>query len=816
MPGVLDGIRVLDFSRGRNGAVTAMVLSDYGAEVIKVEPRAGDPFRKNPAWLMWNRGKKGVTIDLETEVGKQHALELAKRADVLIESFRPGAAEKLGIGYAALSKANPALIYTSITGWGQKGRLSQYKDYEPLVVAKIGRMKGLAGLVSAENRPTYAAAQVSAWGAESAAIRGILAALHVRETTGRGQWVQSSLIQGTFYHDFTGLLGRQLARKFPKAFKENAEQVEFEVPTNIGYFIGRTKDGQWLQMSNTTPRLQIAFLKAVGLGHLLEQDPFKGYPQKTTAEARAKLRDMLLEHMPSRTAAEWMAIFIRDGNIGAEPYGTVRVGMDHPQMVHNGNWAEVDDPQVGRMKQIGIYAELPATPGKVQGPAPKLGQDNAAVLGNLAKAPAPARSGARGPAPKHPLSGITIVDLSSIHAGPLSELLLADLGARVIHIDPMPEGVGGGDGGAGQLRLSGGKENMHLDLKTSEGQEVLHRLIAKADVVFHNMRPDVPARLKFDYETCKKLNSKIIHVSLNAYGVHGPYSHRPGNHPIPPAILGAGLLQAGPAMPPPADKPLTLEEMRQVYRWLLKANEGNVDQCGGFAAATAIMLALYARDRTGQGQAICIPLVSSFQFAMADDAYWYEGRPPLLKLDAGVHGVHALWRLYRTAQGGWVMLCINFGEEWEAFCKGVGRPELLTDPRFATEADRKASDQTLTDIVAQIFQGKTAPEWEGLLTGVDVGCVEASGAIIGKFLEEDQHSQDNGFAVEVEHAKFGKYLRHGSMVDLSETPAQYRPGTIPGQHTKPLLKEIGYTEAQTNALRDKKVIEWADVKPMPA
>lgn len=817
--GVLTGIRVLDLSRGQQGAVATMILSDYGAEVIKVEPPKGDPYRMKPAWRVWNRGKKGIVLDLETPTGREQAIRLAQNADILVESFRPGVADRLGIGYVAMAKANPALIYCSITGWGQKGRLSHYKDYEPLIVAKAGRMYGLGGLVSSERRPTYAAVQVSSWGTETAAIRGILAALHVRQTTGRGQWVQTSILQGTMCHDFQGLIGRQLSRKYPKRFTDTSENVNYLLPGGFTYFTARTKDGRWMQMANNNPRLFEAYMKCIGLGDLYKDERFAKMPDTVKPEHKEALREAILNRMLEKTAAEWIEIFVKDGNVGAEPFATVQQAMDHPQMVYNKQFVEVQDPEVGKLKMVGLLGELRSTPGQVQGPAPTLGQHTAEVLGSLSRQPVVVGGGSNGhgAAPKHPLEGVTVLDLSAIHAGPLSAMFMADLGARVIHVDPTPEKMPREDrAGPMPVRLSAGKENIQMDLQTLEGQEILHKLIPKADIIFHNFRLGVPERLKFDYETCKALNPKIIHVYMGVYGDKGPYARRPGAHPIPGSMLGGALLQAGPTMPPPADAVLSMDELKEAHRWMMKANEGNVDQTAGFGVSAAMMLALVARDRTGLGQSVSIPMISSYSFAHAEEAFDYAGRPPREILDSECHGLNALWRLYRTDNEGWVMLACQFDEEWEALCKATGRADLLKDLRFKTEALRKANDNDLSSIFAEVFIEKTADAWEKLLVAVDVGCVKADGPVMGSFLEKEPHVLDNGFVVEVEHPQFGKYLRHGSLVFLSETPPQYRPGTVPGQHTKALMQEIGYNQEQMDALRTKRVIDWNDVKPVPA
>ena len=145
MAGPCTGLTVLDFSLGMPGAICTLVMADYGAEVIKVEPPGGDPFRFQPAWISWNRGKKGIVLDLSTTEGREQAIQLAGEADVLVESFRPGDMADWGLAYDTLSQLYPRLVYCSITGFGQKGPLRRVKGYEGVVAAKAGRMLNLQG-----------------------------------------------------------------------------------------------------------------------------------------------------------------------------------------------------------------------------------------------------------------------------------------------------------------------------------------------------------------------------------------------------------------------------------------------------------------------------------------------------------------------------------------------------------------------------------------------------------------------------------------------------------------------------------------------
>ena len=204
------------------GALCTLVMADYGAEVIKVEPPGGDPFRFQPAWISWNRGKKGIVLDLRTTAGREHAIHLAGAADVLVESFRPGDMADWGLAYDTLSQLYPRLVYCSITGFGQKGPLRRVKGYEGVVAAKAGRMLNLQGQPTRDG-PVYSAVYTGSWHASQAAVRGIIGALRVRDLCGRGQWVQTSIVQNLASpHDNNvgdgGLVNMQLRRLDPQRF----------------------------------------------------------------------------------------------------------------------------------------------------------------------------------------------------------------------------------------------------------------------------------------------------------------------------------------------------------------------------------------------------------------------------------------------------------------------------------------------------------------------------------------------------------------------------------------------------------------------
>ena len=284
MAGPCTDLTVLDFSLGMPGAICTLVMADYGAEVIKVEPSGGDPFRFQPAWISWNRGKKGIVLDLNTTEGREQAIQLAGEADVVVESFRPGDMADWGLGYEALAHLYPRLVYCSITGFGQRGPLRRVKGYEGVVAAKAGRMLNLQGQPNREG-PVYSAVYTGSWHASQAALRGIIGALRVRDQCGRGQWVQTSIIQTLASpHDFNagdgGLVNMQLRRRDPERF--SGRPAGARGLSSVGYIPVRTKDGTWLQHANQrVPHIQGHTSRPLALGACSRMSGLRKFPTLT-------------------------------------------------------------------------------------------------------------------------------------------------------------------------------------------------------------------------------------------------------------------------------------------------------------------------------------------------------------------------------------------------------------------------------------------------------------------------------------------------------------------------------------------------------
>ncbi len=797
MTAACQGLRVLDLSSGPAGGLASMILADFGADVIKVERPGGDPYRHLAAAPMWLRGKRSVELDLKTAHGSDRLKSLVEDADVVLVSYRPRTARRLNVDADCLRAINPRLIYAHITGFGPKGPLADVRGYEGVVAAKAGRMMTFAGQTDRDG-PVYSYVQVGTHASSQAAVHGILAALIVREQTGEGQTVGTSLLQGIMPYDMGGILIQQLMRRFPKQFPEDPWSAFGRMPT-LQYQPVLTKDGRWLQLGNLVEHLFHAFLVAADLSEVYVDERYQGPPNQYSEEAREELRDRILARMQGKTLGEWMDIFIADGNIASEAYSETQSALTHPQIVHNGTVMEVTTPALGAMKQIGPIARLPITPAQPRPVAPGVGEHQSAEWrprpereDQVPRAPSHQRP------PRHPLDGVTILEFATIIATPYACSILGDLGARVIKVEPI-----GGDpmrgmvNGVGATKTTASKESISVDMKSDAGRDAVRRLVERADALVHNFRPGVPERLGIGYEDVAGVRPQIVYVSAMGYGSDGPYAHRPNAHPIPGAALGGAVMQAG---GPSALAPVEgLEAIRERSRQLMRANEVNPDPNTSLVIASATMLALYVQRTQGLGQHVVCDMMTSNAYANFDDFVAYDGKPARPTPLPGLYGLSSLYRLYPTADG-WVFLAAPTDREWRAVARGLACPDLITDPRFCSVESRAAHDEALGEILGAAFLGRTADDWERALCAADVACVRADELHPAQYFDRSEHMLQNGFVVEADHLRWGRHWRAGPLVTFSATPTSPGAGVLAGQQTRQLLRELEFDADEIEAM----------------
>ena len=377
----LEDVVVLDLSHALAGPHCSTMLADYGATVFKLEsPDGGDISRawgaaaggggaESAYFVSLHRNKRGLSINLKSPEGKELFLKVIEKADVMIENFRPGALEKLGLGYAAVSARNPGIIYASISGFGQDGPYRERAAMDLILQAESGMIsitgeEGGSGVRCGTSIADMTAGMYAAF--------GIMLALRVKDKTGQGQRIDMSMMEGQL-----GLLNTMIA----------SYGVEREMPAPMGtaykallpYQTLRTRTGD-LAIAVGSEKLWKVFCPAIGRSDLLTDERFVGNRLRVTN--RTALIDIVQTAMLTKTYEEWEQIFLKAGI----PVGAVNnIGqvVDHPQVAARESLITMDHPRSGKVLMANVPVRLSKTPGSVRTPAPALGEHTGEILQEL-------------------------------------------------------------------------------------------------------------------------------------------------------------------------------------------------------------------------------------------------------------------------------------------------------------------------------------------------------------------------------------------------------------------------------------------------
>ncbi len=382
MPGPLDGIKVLDLSQVVSGPLATMLLADQGAEVIKVEPLTGfgdmtrlPAFAKNgmPAfYLNNNRGKKSLGLDTTTDEGRQVILDLAKDADVMVQNFRPGAVERLGISYDDISAINPDIIYCSVSGFGPTGPYSDRPVLDPVI-------QGLSGIISRQLNPEIPFPDMvrNLYADKSTALttaQAITAALFVRERGGGGQHVEVPMIDACLYFFWPdGMMDKTLM----------ADDATPGFLLSQVYNLTDCSDGKIVYFVASDPQRH-ALYRAVDRPEWIEDPRFCDMQAITNRENFEALGALLVARFAEMTTAEVLEKLIAE-DVPAGPILDGDEVLVDPQIVHNGTLAEWDHPLAGKVRQPVPAARFSSTPAAVAASASLRGEDNEEILTSLGR-----------------------------------------------------------------------------------------------------------------------------------------------------------------------------------------------------------------------------------------------------------------------------------------------------------------------------------------------------------------------------------------------------------------------------------------------
>ena len=700
---------------------------------------------------------------------RDRLVELVATADVLVESFAPNYMAARGLDYETLSAAFPALVYCSLTGYPRTTAAASRPAIDLLVQARSGQQYEQPGF---RDGPIFLHAPLPSIAASYLTVEAVLAGLYAREITGLGQWVETSLYQGVLA--FTTQLWQDAEIK-------PAPWVEIDRDPQPSIY--ECADGLWvhsMHMAGGRGKDRSVMWRILGI------DPPAAEPDIAQRAAHGELVRQAMKRIERQDLLEqfWA------NEIPIAPVRHAHEALDDEQVINNGMSVEVADPVHGVIKQAGISFRLHGAPTpSVQGPQPTIGQHTDEVLGSLGSAEPRARAVRPPKRPlAHALDGVKVLDLGNFLAGPFGPMLLGDLGATVYKLES-PQGD--------QMRpvtqpfngCQRGKLDIVADLKTPEGLEIAHRLIRDVDVVHHNMRPGVAERLGVDYLTAKRLNPSVIYCHTTMWGNDGPRATWPGFDQLGQSSCGLELELGGESNPP------------NWYRF------GMCDQGCAVQSALAVLMALYWRERTGEGQMVDTSIVNAGVHFNTDAWIGPDGWSDRPRSDQQQTGLGPLYRLYQTTDG-WIALACLGESHWAALVASV--PELERDTRFAAAAARAANATTLAEILTGFFAARTATDAFEQLDAAGVP-IEIADPGVTKTWYDEADLIAAGLVADYQHPRYGRFRQFGHLVHLSRTPGRIGgPPPLLGQHSHEILTGLGYTDHEIETLRDKGVTLWPE------
>ncbi len=619
--------------------VAGLMLSELGADVLKIERPGGDPARGTAPFANWNRGKRSLVLDLDTPEGLALLEERLAGADALLHQFTPSRARALGLDDANLAARHPHLVVTAITGSPANHPDVERSDDELLVAARVGAMYENDGH---RGGPIVYRYRQGSWSAAHLAAAGLLARLVMRLQSGRGGPAHTSIFQG-----FLATLPLVWARN-SEGPMPNPVTYPPDKPRAIAQQLFQCADGDWLQIMDPTRQFDYATMPT--MWEVLAEADIDLETEEGQAEAFRR-----------RPLASWLAD-LRAADIAAEPAFPMGEVLRHEDVEANGYVIEVDDPEFGKTRQPNtpFHSDADLPQGR---PAPRLGEGG--DTGWPAR-PAPEKAHA----PSEVLEGVRVLDLGMFLAGPMGPSMMGDMGADVVKVEALT-----GD----RIRFmhryyqaaARSKRSLAIDLTRPEARPILERLIQWAEIVHHNMRFKGAAKLGLSEEAIRAAKPDVAFNYASAYGQRGQRGNWPGYDSIFNAIAGWEFENAGEGNRPVFNRP------------------GTMDVATAQSCLVELMASLYARRTTGRGYTTQTSLLGLAAFTQGERLIGPDGElTDTYHLTTDQTGFSPYHRIYECADGAWVAVAAHkadqraalrdlLGEDFERGAKARKAPDLL-------------------------------------------------------------------------------------------------------------------------------------------
>ena len=808
MVGPLAGLRVLDISEGIAAPFCAKLLGDLGADVVKVEPpevgdrsRALGPFphaeagaepdrERSAAFFYFNTSKRGVTLDVASAEGRTLLERLVRRYDVVVSGETAGQLAGRGIGFEQLRAWNDRVILTTVTGFGSEGPRAEYQ-WSHLIACATGGWARTCGL--ADREPLQAGGAITETLTGAFAASATLLAVLGRNAHGHGEHVDVSAQQTVLAGALFPTLRYEYLGDVATRNSQYGPGPSFILPSREGYIGVNVLTGpQWELLCQFLGRPEIA------------TDPrYAGRERHRLAD---EIEEMFQDAVRDRTAEE----IFHEGEAWRIPFGLVPSMaeiLELPPHRERGFLVELEHPVAGTVAVPGVPFKSTATEARPYRP-PLLGEHNGEVLSELdrdepASHPAPASdsdSPAAAASVPPPLAGLTILDLSMFFSGPLAIQIAGDAGADVIKVESVQriDGWRGASVAAGVERpwerspnfnwVNRNKRGITLNLTDSRGVDILKRLVVDADVLIENYTPRVMGNFGLEYETLREINPRLIMLSMPGFGADVSWRDYVAFGMSTEQMSGISHLTGY------ADGPPIFTGM----------NGG--DPFVGVIAATALLSALYHRERTGEGQHIDLSQVEACTLFVGDavTGWTLAGHDP--GRTGNAHPTHAPHGIYPCLEDGWIAIECQSDEQWATLAEQIGRPEWAAHGAPCATAAGRLEERTAID--AAIGEWTRSRGHIELMDELQALGVPAGAVLSGpELLEDPQLAARGGFLAQDRPGVGVKHYPSQPYRMRFATPPAERRAPLLGEHTAEVLRErLGMSDEELARLERDDVI----------
>lgn len=825
---------MIDFGQYIAGPAAAMLLADQGADVIRVDPPEG-PRWAHPANAILNRGKASIALDLKRPADQAIARRLVDSADVVIENFRPGVMQRLGLGRDEMTEANPRLVYLSLPGFSSDDvERAGVPAWEGLIGAAVGQFTDMGlNRVLMGIDPSYSPLPLGSAYASVFGALAVVSALYARERRGVGDAIEvpiaAALLEGLAYNSLH-------VEPFPERYKALRE-LEIErrradgAPLDLDYDAVqrlldplyrsyRCADGRsFLSVCVSHRRHPVTLLELTGLREEAEDAglpmfapylPSDRWPDGADCTLFAHplsqrwadwLSSRLASAFAGRTSAAWEEKFSRHGLPGAA-HRTTREWLADEHALASGLVLEIDDPVVGRMRQMGNVGWLAGDGERVmtKHAAHRLDADREAILADLDDRLEARDELIEPPAESSPdaawLEGVRIVDLTNVIAGPTIAAILSRFGAKVTKVDPTVPAFDPWNAVICGLQANRGKRSLLADIGSGDGRALLRRLLADADLVTVNATGRQIDALALDRDSLSAINPELVLCQLDAWGGprRGPRTDALGYDDTVQAATGI-MARFGGGLETPEEH----------------AHFGTIDVLGGVCAAFSAVVALYQRARGGGADVARASLAAAGQLIQLPYMYDYEARPPFDEPSGrNVLGESPSYRCYEAADGWFFLACP--ADRLRSLAESPGLEGLI----------QLDDEREIAGLLAGAFSARPVAYWTMVCQRLDVGAqrLETMHAV-----REGNLSDEAARPVELggPTLRFTRDQRHpsGRIVSLV-APAAVRPRraaiSFPapapkyGADSGAILADAGYSPDEVGALMRAGVVgaAWSD------